>query len=606
MRSSLLSHHVLSAVFAVLLALSLLSTASAVDMDAGQVEACLEIASAIPSLSTRSTGAWTEANLLRACDNATVVAGILACNSSGFVSSIAFTNAINYANAVLPEAVSRLTALYSFTISGSISGTLPSSWSSLSSLGNLRFESTALTGAIPETWSTLTNLTVFVADFHSNNTQTPTTPPSWFGTRLTALTVIDANFNAFPAGLASSPTMKYLSLINVVCSGCAMPAELATMPAISILQITNNWASAPIDFGGPTSSLPSDFSQSSLSSLYLTGLTLGGQLPSKFNTSTFNTLSAHNLPNIEGPIPQGLIDNPVARVISMSRIPKLSGDVPAPTSPASTKWSSIEISECGLDGTINPMIVNIPTLSTFSLIGLTKLTGTIPEPIGNSTYPCNIEQIYIDNNIGLHGSVPSAYFTKCGQLGGISFNNDSLTGTLPAALANILSPTFYSLSISDNPTSGTIPNIAFPSDLRAGLASIAFSNAGLTGNIPLSLASTTEYTRFQFDGNSLNLCANAAQSLQNTLRTLVASSRCNLSGQTPSECGCPDSWPERCFTDNMPATCPPDVSMPIDPPRAVPSPRAPGAPSKSPTGSASSITLSGLLTIAVTFIALFL
>lgn len=485
----------------------------------------------------------------------------------------------------LSSAFSKLPALTDLSISYPVNGTLPQEWSALTKLTTISLKSTNLVGSIPATWSGMSALASLTIQFNASNTATATEAPAWMA-QLKTLVLTNVAWTAFPSTLVDSASLlTQISLSNANIQS-AFPLELATNTKLKTLEITNTSDFALSPFGNGAA-LPYDISgMTSLQHFTVTGASFAGVMPVGYPSSLL-TLTLGSLPNLIGSISIAVFELPNLYSFSLSRMPLMSGGIRAPTNIAASKLSTVSITDSGLDGTIAADFGSLPRLTVLTLTNLKGLTGGFTGPVGTTDLPCNYISVSITGLSSLGGSVPASFFSVCPFLSTINLDNNGFTGALPATLAASVNNTaLYSLSISNNPTSGTIPNIHFASTTEQ--LQLSLFNAGLTGSIPLSLLNTSGigYNTFLLYGNSLSLCDNANASAQ----TGFAQSglyqirpSCNLEFQLPTECGCPSSWPTACFPDRaMPANC-----SAIPPSYEPGTPYTPSAPSSTPSSTPS-------------------
>lgn len=576
-----------------LLALAMLclapSPAAAVTMDAGQVSALLEVSATMKFLSGSGFN-WAQSNLQNACNSPTAAPGIRSCNATGFPTKIVIssTSSTSYP---LADAFSQLSALTSLSITFPANGSLPDSWSSLSQLTELILDKTQILGGIPDSWSGMTALQSLTIEFNGTNTEV-STPPSWLG-NLKTIALTSVAWDSFPSSVLESTAMTTsVSLTNAVLSG-SIPSASSPNTRLQTLIITNT-SNAAISSFGSGRGLPTLSVFSALKTLTLSGLSFGGSMPSLPQSLT--TFSVTSFPNLSGTM-NAIFELPNLLSLEMANIPGLQGDISGPQNPSTSRLSTITLSNLpGLAGTISSSFGSMPRVTVLTLTGMPQLTGGIQGPVGTSDLPCVLVGVTISGLSKLGGSVPGGYTAVCPALVILVLDGNGFTGELPASLAASANNSRLStLSISNNPTSGTIPaNIALASN-TAGL-SISLYNAGLTGTIPVSLLTPTfGYSTFLLYGNFLELCGNANATAQKSFVTSGlngARSTCNLQFQYPTECGCPTSWPTSCFPVRpMVADCgaiPPSYVTPYAPgtPYGYTAPQSSGdVPSGSPSTS---------------------
>lgn len=571
MRRSLLHFLVLSAVIC---SYGLIQHASAVEMQQDDISTLLSVAEEMSPLLSNGPSAWTEVSLRGSCETPRLALGINACNSAGFVTSIDLSSLRNAGK--LATGFSGLSALSSLLLQAKASGPLPSEYSALTSLRKLYISGSSITGGFPESWSLMTGLKDIYIEFSMSDTPV-TSPPYWLG-NLNSIQLFNLNWAgyAFPSSVASSATLAMVNLVNVRLSG-GFPAALVNNARISYFNFQGS-----LDFGTGLA-MPSDWSgMSNLTTLNLADFNFNGPLPTYYPPS-LKYVTFKGLKSISGSIPQSLLDSKSLTTLNIDGLDNLIGNVEAPSKASLSVLSTLSITHCPkLNGSISPNIVATSSIMTLTLRDL-GITGIIPEPVselalaGNPYLACNLGIVEIQESPNVRGSFPMGFVERCPLLRELTLESLSLTGTLPESWQNVSSPLFFKLSVLGNPgLVGQIPEIKF----RTQPSWLILANCGFTGTIPASILST-HYGSFMVSGNKLNLCANAAEVAltpfkQNSFEMVA----CIMQGQTPTECGCPDIWPTRCFPGRPMASFCPRVT--------TPTPRSFAAPSGGNTLTASS------------------
>ncbi|RZB53679.1 MDIS1-interacting receptor like kinase 2 isoform A [Glycine soja] len=150
----------------------------------------------------------------------------------------------------------------------------------------------------------------------------------------------------------------------------------------------------------------------------------------------------------------------------------------------------LEVSNCGLQGTIPSDIGNLPKLTHLDL-SHNSLHGEIPPSLANLT---QLEFLIISHN-NIQGSIPELLFLK--NLTILDLSNNSLDGEIPPALANLTQ--LESLIISDNNIQGSIPELLFLKNLTV----LDLSYNSLDGEIPPALANLTQLQRLIISYNNI-------------------------------------------------------------------------------------------------------
>ena len=197
----------------------------------------------------------------------------------------------------------------------------------------------------------------------------------------------------------------------------------------------------------------------------------------------------------------------------------------------------------------------------------TQIRGPIPDQP-----PSNCRMSEIDTtNTPIGGPIPS-HLDACIAMNVLYMKNSSLTGTIPPSIAQISS--LNSLDLSDNGLEGPLPN---DWSSTSALTSVVLYYNYLNGSVPASLIAlaTGNLDQLYLDHNQLDLC-NTTLTESDIPRDLL----CDVSGQSPAECGCAGLW-TTCLIVDMPASC------------AAPEPPT-GSPSESPTDSTPEPTSSAI------------
>lgn len=559
-------------------------------MFAADVTACLSIADAIPALKALINQPWTQANL-EACN-----AFAITCAPTGSPDVVRVSklliNTITLTG-TFPEAIGSLTSLMNLQLSAKLTGTLPASWGALNALDEMFIGGSAvISGSIPSAWSGLYRVTSMTLKFAPGDAFTL---PDVFGT-ISSVSITGAVLSAFPTSYAS---IRELTLANVAIASGSIPDAFFQRDNL----LTFSWtATGSADFGVGTV-LPSFAAATKLTALALSQVGIGGSIPTDFPT-TLQGLTLTSLPNIQGTIPQYLMDMPNLIKINFNYLGSVTGDIPGPTTPSSCALMSASFNYMGLTGTISPKIINSAKLSYFSARGSASLVGGLPEL--DNPASSKIAQILIQESPLIGGSIPSTW-AMVPSLYYLALDNTGLTGSIPQTYAdNVTSTAFNFLSLSSNNLTGTVPSIVFPTNLPT----IALTNCGLTGTIPLSFTPQT-WAGMMLSGNLFDQCANTGNSQQQALKIdLIESYNCNLEPTAGrSDCGCLGTWPDNCFTTACAPVSPPTAAPVAGPvaPSAIPLPPAYNPsmgpisiPNYVPIGSASSASLSFALFVVAT------
>ena len=466
------------------------STLVDVDMAQSQIDAFLL---ASETMFNPTETPWTQANLQDACRTSDSVTGVTGCTSTGFPTGLSLYrsssgDASTYTLSPDLGALSELASLELDLSSVNFVGTLPAAWSTLTKLENLTIYSSSLGGAsLPEDWSGMTSLQRIWIDLASTDTPATGTAPSW----VSALKFVYLGYvsigpsNDLPESWFTSNSITELYLYHVYCSGL-VPSSVTSNTVLQVLWVATSGSVAP--------AMPSDLSaMTSLKWACLNGF--ADSLPSKYPSSLekvcFSGVS------ITGTIPQSLFDCPNLSFIELSDL-SVHGDLPAPSSPLTSKLESIEARSLQLNGTISNDYFYLPNFKEFSAIQLEGLSpasfGALPTAgeCGMTKFECV--------NCSISGSIPSDLLTACPHLEVISLPNNYLTGSLPEALFATNASSLTYIWLDGNYLTGNLPEtIGFQQKVTLYL-----SNNYLTGTIPMGWDDKLNGVRL--DGNSLDLC----------------------------------------------------------------------------------------------------
>ncbi|XP_022867945.1 leucine-rich repeat receptor-like serine/threonine-protein kinase BAM3 [Olea europaea var. sylvestris] len=177
----------------------------------------------------------------------------------------------------------------------------------------------------------------------------------------------------------------------------------------------------------------------------------------------------------------------------------------------------MDLSTCGLDGSIPPELGNLRLLDTLFLY-INRLSGPIPKQLGNLTslktldlsvnalsgevpYELiNLRQIKLLKLFvnRLHGSIPS-YISDYPSLEVLELWNNNFTGAIPKNLGK--NQTLKDLDLSSNKLTGTIPE-----DLCAlkQLRILILHKNSLFGSLPQDLGTCSSLVRVRLGQNYLN------------------------------------------------------------------------------------------------------
>ena len=312
-----------------------------------------------------------------------------------------------------------------------MSGTLPQSLLSLSSLKVLLLSDNFFHGVIPtnigNTLTALTNLTLTFNYF------TGPFPASLFDVR--ALTSISLGANTITGTLSLSVgnlnQLTELALFDTHMTG-SIPSTLSALQELATLDLHSSF------FDGELSPLPFC---TKLTSVRLDNNDFSGVIPSNFNI--LNRLEFLRLDNnhISGIIPANLLNTPKLQYLNVSTN-KLIGSIPQSLAQA-VELEVLDVSNNALNGTLGTMISGLTKLSvlyannnklTGNLYGLVPSSSSLDVTNGTlgTTHYQVLSQVDISNN-QISGSIPVALFQMLPNLTALNLMKNCLTGSLSSS-----------------------------------------------------------------------------------------------------------------------------------------------------------------------------
>lgn len=546
--------------------------ASVPSMNPAQVTALLDVLAAWPELGSEDVfGAWTEASLQSACDG-TSVYGISACNASGFVTELLFTDGVN-PSGPLPDAISQLTALTVFSSYGPVNGTLPASWSTLTDLSTLILSNSLLTGAIPPSWSNLQSLSQLTLEWllpgeASNPDEDVPSDGVEYEDNVASTNIVQWNAGALPLN-----SLTVINFVNLNLGASPLPAELFTSPTLQTLTLDGvAWdGSVPTGLFSNThlysfilealpfsatasSSFPSDWSSmTSMSAIRINSVSWLGDFPTSF-ASALSSLQLLDWPNLTGSLPQSLVDLPLLHLFVLSNIPQLGGNLPTPTNTSASALTTLYFDYVGFTGTIGGGLFSLPKLTTLYITNIQNWGApTLPEA-GN----CRLNKVIMYNS-RIAGSIPASIANNCTVLNYLDLNFNSLTGSIPELWRNRL---FNTLNLAHNELTGTLPHSLATKLIAYGYFDV--SDNQLNGIIDVAYVDKG-YIAFNLSHNQFDLCSNAAN-ISDNVDILSGAAFCQIDSQASNNpCDCVGAWPNNCLSsDACAASAPSDSATPSD------------------------------------------
>ena len=343
-----------------------------------------------------------------------------------------------------------------------LNGTIPPSFSNLSSVTSLNLYYNHLRGDVFSSISKLPNL----AFLNLSTNELNGSIPSSIGD-LKNLRSLNLYWNqlsgSIPPELGKLVNLYYLSLNHNQLRG-GIPPELGNLKKLIELKLNENQLS---------DSIPSTFANlTSLTSLSLNNNQLSGSIPTLLGNLEkleyfylhFNNLSGElpaslgNLINLKqfyltnnqvtGSIPLSLGNLFNLEAINFSGN-QLSGSIPSSLGNL-INLKSLDFSSNQLSGSIPSSLGNLLNLSLLELRN-NFLTGNIPPSLGNLT---NLSNLWLANNF-LSGAIPIE-LGNLTNLGTLDLSHNNLSDNIPSSLGNLHK--LYDLEISNNQLTGSIPS----------------------------------------------------------------------------------------------------------------------------------------------------
>ncbi|KAG2244674.1 hypothetical protein Bca52824_093476 [Brassica carinata] len=453
--------------------------------------------------------------------------GVLCNPATGKVTSLVLQSSLTeptlYMKGTLSPSLGSLGSLLVLVISGNkfITGSIPSSFSNLTSLTQLALEDNSLRGSVPTGLGHLPMLESL----------------SLAGNRFSG---------AVPASLGSLRSLSTMSLARNSLSG-PVPVAFKNLLKLQILDLSFNLLSGPIpDFVGQFRDL---------TTLHLSSNRLSGGIPvSVYNLGKLQDMSLERN-DLTGPLSDGISNLQSLSILDLSSN-KFTGHIPASITRLQNLWSlnlsrnhfsdplpvvvgrgfpsllsidlsynnlnlgarnlskltrphdvtSLDLSENFLTGDVSALLANMTSLQKLKLsknqlrFDLSKLklpeglAGSLSSLLNNKTSRF-LEEIHLTNN-QISGRIPD--FAESLNLKVLNIGSNKIGGQIPSSISNLVE--LVRLDISRNHITGVIPQAL---GQLAQLNWLDLSINALTGRIPDSLLNIKAVKHASFRANRL-------------------------------------------------------------------------------------------------------
>ncbi|XP_056167103.1 probable LRR receptor-like serine/threonine-protein kinase At3g47570 isoform X1 [Syzygium oleosum] len=446
------------------------------------------------------------------------LAGEIPKNISACSNLVGLVLQYNQLSGEIPTEVGSLSKLRFFYLtSNNLTGIVPSSIGNLSSLEILYLSRNNLGGSILQVLGHLTNFQIIA---FAGNKLSGTIPSSLLN--LSSLVQFDAGNNRIQGTLPVNiglklPNIEFFSVLGNQLEG-PIPPSISNWTKLDKLQLGDN------RFSGKVPSLENSHKLSWLQ-VYINQLGSGKPEDLSFLCSLTNSTKLLYV---------GIHENKFGGVL-----PKCIGNL-------STTLTTFTLSDNRISGEIPEEIGNFVNLRLF-VMGLNPLSGVIPSNLGNlqnlgilhlsysnleGTIPSSLGNLtklialYLSGN-HFHGQIPS-HLSNCQSLNLLDLSDNNLSGAIPPQLIGLSSLAII-LNLSRNHLTGILPTEV--GNLRA-LTALDISDNLLVGEIPTSLGDCTALTSLRMGGNFFQ------GSIPQSIRSLggieeLDLSHNNLSGQIP-------------------------------------------------------------------------
>lgn len=420
---------------------------------------------------------------------------------------------LNYFSGTLPPQFSLLTRLTTLDLEGNalnrgrrITGTIPTTYSSLSSLKALNFGFQDIRGCLPSFVSSFRNMTSLK---FSENRFGCSIPSSWSSLGLLTELFLEGNSitGTIPSFIGNMNGMQILLLYNNKLRG-VVPSSLGSLTRMRILSLANNLLSGQVPstfaaltrletlilysnrFTGPLSMWLGKFAR-------LRGLDIQDNRFSSTIPLTIKSLRSLQLFTIQCNRLTGTITPLIGVLGNLSlfnaSFNALAGPLPSQLGQLSM-LQYMDLSSNKLTSSLPPSLARLSSL-LYLFLESNSLVGPIPTAFGSSGSLTRLQQIRLRNN-RLTGGIP----TQLGLLSSLVnlyLSNNTLGGTLPTQLGQISG--LHSLYLDRNGLIGTLPAVLCSSWTRMSKLRLGYNS--ISGTLPSTFTMMTAITSVRFPNN---------------------------------------------------------------------------------------------------------
>ena len=317
-----------------------------------------------------------------------------------------------------------------------ITGSLPDSIGSLSSLNNLILSSNSFSGSLPDSIGSLSSLISLALDVNRFTGSLPDSIGS-----LSSLYYLQLGVNSFsgslPDSIGSLSSLTYLYLHSNSFTG-SLPDSIGSLSSLPSLNLGSN------SFAG---TLPDSIgSLSNLTSLDLVGNSFTGSLPDSIGSLS----SLYNL-DIGSNSFTGSLPDSIGSLSSLTYL---------------------YLDSNSFAGSLPDSIGSLSSLIYINL-GFNSFTGSLPDSIGSLS---SLYNFYVGSN-SFAGSLPDS-IGSLSSLYNLQLDSNSFTGSLPDSIGSLSSLT--SLDLGSNSFTGTLPSVW---GLMSSLTSLDATGTSLSGTV---------------------------------------------------------------------------------------------------------------------------